>query len=310
MLHERSYMYPPPQEYRSSDQPSMVKILLITTVGVFILQHILKVSFPGINANEPRFLWDWLALSKDSIQELKIWTLVSYGFLHNTDGLFHILGNMLGLYFIGRIIEPLIGPKPFLFLYLWGSVTGGLIYLLFHFQNSPHMVPNGVPVLGASASVMALLSFFCSLYPERPITLFLFLILPITLKPKWVLRITLGLSIGGLLVYELSHRGNIAHSAHLGGLFTGVLYYHFFHHSSKQPFKLIRSNRPSIELPDWIRRKRPASHKIDYKVNRFYGDKGQKEIDRILDKINADGFGSLTKNEKKTLNRAKDTFKR
>ena len=68
---------------------------------------------------------------------------------------------------------------------------------------------------------MAILTLFCLLYPERPITLLIFFIIPVTVKPKWVFWGSLVISIGGILLYELPGHSHVAHSAHLGGMFAG-----------------------------------------------------------------------------------------
>jgi len=280
----------------------MVTTLIAITVAVFVLQQVLNVFFPGVGGRENGFMSEWFALSGQNFQELKVWTLFSYGLLHSTAGFYHILGNMLGLFFIGRIVEPLIGRERFLGLYLAGTLAGGLVYLLFHFNGSG-------PVVGASAAIMGILAFFCLLYPERPVTLLLFFIIPITLKPKWIFWGSLALSIGGILLYELPGNSQVAHSAHLGGLFAGILYFRYFHNRAPA-FFASGSARTTIEQPAWFKRRKKTEPHISYKVNRSNRDELQSEVDRILDKINASGFGSLTDGEKLTLDRAKDILSR
>jgi len=301
MLYDRPYMRQSPED-AAPQKASMVTTLIVVTVAVFVLQQVMNVFFPGFGGRENRFLSDWFALSGEHFRELKVWTLLSYGLLHSTAGFFHILGNMLGLYFIGRIVEPLIGRERFLGLYIGGTLAGGLVYLLFHFNGSG-------PVVGASAAVMAILALFCLLYPERPVTLLLFFIVPITMKPKWVLWGSLAISVGGILFYELPGHSGVAHSAHLGGLFAGFIYHRYVHNRSPG-FFASGTPRASVEPPDWFKRKRKTEQKISYKVNRSNRDELQHEVDRILDKINASGFGSLTENEKQTLDRAKDILSR
>jgi len=295
MLYDRPYMregYGP-----APGKTSMVTILLVVTIGVFVLQNVIHVALPG----KGDFLWEWFALSGAHFQQLKVWTVLSYAFLHSTHSLIHILGNMLGLFFIGRILEPIIGRQRFLQFYLGSAVVSGLVYLAFHFSGAN-------PVVGASGAVFAMLAFFCLLRPDQPITLLLFFVLPVTMKPKWVFWGALGISVFGLLFYELRNTGGtrpgIAHSAHLGGMLAGILYYRFIHHASK-PFARP-SAKPSVELPDWFKAKKQAKRDYGYQVNRTNRDDVQKEVDRILDKINSSGFGSLTDEEKATLDRARD----
>ncbi|MGZ0707673.1 rhomboid family intramembrane serine protease [Coraliomargarita sp. W4R53] len=280
----------------------MTTTLIVITVAVFVLQQVLNVFFPSSLGRENQFMPNWFALSGQNFQELKVWTVLSYGFLHSTAGFFHIFGNMLGLFFIGRIVEPIIGRERFLGLYLAGTLAGGLVYLLLHFNGYGSVV-------GASAAVMSILTLFCLLYPERHITLLIFFIIPVTVKPKWVFWGSLAISIGGILLYELPGNSHVAHSAHLGGMFAGILYYRYFHNRSSS-FFTSKSTRTTVEQPAWFKRRKKTEAHISYKVNRSNRDELQSEVDRILDKINSSGFGALTDNEKKTLDRAKDILSR
>jgi membrane associated rhomboid family serine protease len=298
MLYDRPYMRQAPEP--AAKQTSAVTILLVVTIGIFVLQQVLNVSFPSYAGRENHFLGDWFAFSAGNFKELKVWTVVSYAFLHSTTTIMHIVGNMFGLFFIGRIIEPLLGKQQFLLLYFSGAVVGALTYLIFHFNG-------GNTVVGASAAVFALISFFCLRFPDRPITLLLFFVIPVTVKPKWLFWGLLGYSIFSLLTSELPGTKYVAHSAHLGGFLVGVLYFRYIYSRQASSF-MGASQRPSIEVPEWFKRRKKTESQTSYRVNRPTSSKDdlQKEVDRILDKINASGFGSLNDAEKATLDRAKD----
>jgi len=312
MLYDRPYMRQSPSE-TEPQKASMVTILLVITIAVFVLQQVINVFFPSAGGGENRFMTEWFALSGQNFRELKVWTIFSYGLLHSTAGFYHILGNMLGLFFIGRIVEPLVGRERFLGLYLAGSLIGGAVYLLFHFTDPAIGQIGGELIfqsmVGASASVMGIMAFFCLLHPERPITLLIFFIIPVTVKPKWLFWGSLAISAGGVLFYELPGKSNVAHSAHLGGLFAGILYYRYFHNRSPAFFS-SGSAQTTVEQPAWFKRRKKTEQQINYQVNRSNRDELQNEVDRILDKINATGFGSLTDGEKQTLDRAKDILSR
>lgn len=288
MLYDRPYMRqaPPP----APKNASIVTSLMVITVAVFILQNVLNVFFPGYAGRNNQFLTNWFALSGLNFRELKVWTILSYSFLHSTQNLMHIVGNMLGLFFLGRILEPLLGKRQFLLLYIGSAIVGGASYLLFHFNGYG-------PVVGASAAVFGMLAFFCLIRPEQPVTLLLFFIIPVTLKPKYIFWIALLGSAFAVLFYEMPGRSGVAHSAHLGGIFAGILYYRFIYQSGVR-FN-VSSSRPTVELPDWFKRKNKTAPKISYRVNRSTSrDELQQEVDRILDKINAEGFGALDESEK------------
>jgi membrane associated rhomboid family serine protease len=305
-MHQSSNGGPP-------QKASMVTTLMVVTISVFVLQQVMNTFFPGAGGRESSFLTDWFALSGHNFRELKVWTILSYGLLHSSAGFYHIFGNMVGLFFIGRMVEPLTGRERFLGLYVAGSLIGGAVYLLLHFNDPALGQINGELIfqsmVGASASLMAILAFFCLLYPERPITLLLFFIIPVTMKPKWIFWGMLAISIGGILFYELPNKSYVAHSAHLGGMFAGILYYRYFHNRSISFFG-SGSGQTTVEQPAWFKRREKKGQHISYKVNRGKRDDLQIEVDRILDKINISGFGSLSASEKQTLGRAKDILNR
>ncbi|ADE55139.1 rhomboid family intramembrane serine protease [Coraliomargarita akajimensis] len=308
MLYDRPYMRQnePAGNSRFGQRPAYL-ILLFVTVGIFILQQLLNVLFPGASGRGNGFLTQWFALSGYGFQQFKLWTIWTYGFLHSTQGFFHILGNMLGLFFIGRMIEPVLGKAKFVGLYFSGALLGGLAYLFFHFND-------GFPVVGASAAVLALLSFFCLLQPERPITLLLFFVLPVTIKPKWLFWAVLVISALGAIAYELpsmlesGHMTSpVAHSAHLGGMIAGILFYRYIYVGNGLPFLFKqRSSGSAAEPPQWFKSRPKSTQNLNYRVNRDSRQDLQAEVDRILDKINSSGFGALTEAEKSTLERAKD----
>lgn len=279
---------------------SIVFQLILLNVGFFILQNVLHILFPYASFIEKTF-----AFSSAHFFEGKVWTLLSYSFLHSYPGLLHILTNMLGLYFIGRVIEPILGSRPFLTLYLASGIAGALLYFSFHFDPSGP----GSFLVGASAAVSGILAFFCLIKPEERITLLLFFVLPISIKPKWLLRAYAAISLFLLFTEELYGSGSLAHSAHLGGLLAGFLYYQFFYRDSPRLFGSFQE--PSIELPKWFKKQKKQGANARYSVN--YSDSNAQlkmEVNRILDKINLHGFASLSEDEKSTLEKAKALFDR
>ena len=305
MLYDRSYMRP--KEPASIKRASAVTILLVVTIGIFVLQQVINVSFPGDGNGQNAFIREWFMLSAENFKELKVWTVITYAFLHNSYSIWHILFNMVVLFSFGRILEKILGKQSFFVLYFSGAVIGGLAYLFFHLNDSN-------PVVGASAAVAALMGFFCMHFYERPITFLLFFIVPVNLKPKWILWAFIGVSAYFLLSSELPAIGSrmpgVAHSAHLGGLLTGVVYHRYIY--SRQSIYGGFFSAPGIEVPNWFKRRKKTKSKISYKVNRSIRnrDELQKEVDRILDKINLHGFSALNDVEKETLEKAKDLLNR
>lgn len=299
-----------PGDEPQSAKASMVTTLLVVTIGVFVLQQLLKVFFPGASSPGRDPLSDWFALSGESFNQLKVWTIFSYGFLHDPGVKYflfipipfaHLVFNMVGLYLLGRPVEAMLGRTRFLGLYLSAILLGGIVFLIFNFNG-----PNGV--VGASAGVVSIVTAFCLLEPNRQLILFP---IPIPVKSRWVLWGLLAFSLFGLSGELSGARGGIAHSAHLGGMLAGFLYVHFVH-TARPRFGARPDSRPAVELPEWFKRRnqKPATRKVTYRVNRSNRDELQKEVDRILDKINTSGFGSLNDSEKQTLDHAKDILRK
>jgi membrane associated rhomboid family serine protease len=307
MLYDRPYMRYDPGKPEAS-KASMVTTLLVVTISVFVLQQVLQVFFPSSGGRPNTFLSDWFALSVQHFSQLKVWTLLSYGFLHSSGWasfffipipFAHLIFNMLGLYFLGRPVEAMLGRSRFLALYLAAIVLGGVVFLVANF-NGPNVV------VGASAGVLSIVTVFCLLEPNRQLILFP---IPIPVKSRWVLWGILAFSLFGLSGEISGRPGIVAHSAHLGGMLAGFLYVQFVHRGNLS-FGMGGSSRPAMELPDWFKRKqKPVARKMSYKVNRTDRGAVQREVDRILDKINQSGFASLTEHEKRTLDDAKDLLR-
>ena len=300
MLYDRPYMRTSSEP--SNERTSIVTSILFITIGIYVIQQVINVSFPENGGRGNTFITNWFALSAQNFKALKVWTVLTYAFLHSNH-IFHIIGNMLGLFYIGRILEPLLGKQKFLLLYLSSAIFGGLAYLLFH--------PDGaIPVVGASAAISAILAFFCMKFPERQITLLLFFIIPLAMRPKWLFWGFLGFTVFSLLFSELPGNSNIAHSAHLGGFLTGVVFFRYIYNSSLSFTETF--SRPNVELPEWFNRRKSTGSKISYQVNRpsKNSEDLQNEVDRILDKINTSGFSSLNENEKAVLDRARELLNR
>ena len=203
--------------------------------------------------------------------------------------------NLLGLHFISRSVEERIGPNKFRLFIAVCLISGSLTWLLFNFNTNSHLI-------GFSAVILGSLCFFCLDRPNQPITFLLFFVLPVTIKPKWLLFGVIGLEIYGLLNAELSGLGGIAHSAHFGGICAGFIYYMFVTKNISMPIKFTFLPASS---QNHNKSTKSLNRKTNYKVNFGMSSSIKNETDRILDKINEKGFGSLTTTEKETLEKAK-----
>ncbi len=290
MLGERTYMRNVTPWRRSS---SALTWVILLTIGAYVIENIWMVWF---RTDLPINLF---GLSTTALREGWIWTLLSYAFLHDPisdGGIWHIGFNLILIFFTGRLLEPEIGTKNFLTLYGFSTLVGGLLWALLHWSSQGVMI-------GASAAGMGLLTVFCLLHAEEPMTFLLFFVLPLTIKPKWFLAIVAAIEGLGFLANELSVSSDkIAHSAHLGGMLAGFIFYALFKReelsSWGSSFKRVLGARRGNRQPHY-------SFKVD-----ILNEKALRaEVDRILDKINAKGFASLTPEEKATLDKARDLLR-
>jgi len=271
-----------------------VKKLILINLVIFVLQQIMHVWFGSI------LIEKYFALSHENLRSGYLWTIVTYAFLHGN--FLHILVNMLAIYFIGQILETAVGPKNLLKIYFSSILLGGLAWVLLTKGSNSQIL------VGASAGGFGLMTFFCLLFPEKPITVLLFFIIPISMRPKWIL---IGmLAIEGLLFlfYELPGKSFIASSGHLGGMLGGFIMYQFLMGKWRNLFHL---KKISIEHPKWLKKHQSTKvTNVKYSVNISHSKPNEEEINKILDKIHHRGFASLTDEEKRTLHKAKDFLNR
>ncbi len=225
--------------------------------------------------------------------------LLTSGFLHADWS--HLGFNMITFYFFGRSLEAYLGSFPFAVIYLVSLVVGNLMALWIHKDNSHYTA------LGASGAVGGVLFAFIAFFPDQSLYL-MFIPIPI---PAWVVGV-------GYVLYSIygikSQRDNIGHEAHLGGAIAGLLTALLFvpEMAKSNAFVIFLILVPSVVFlvvmlfkPHLIKQGSPFKSKhVLYDVDDRFNNKkveSQKEIDRILEKINDSGLESLTKEEKKKL---------
>ncbi len=219
----------------------------------------------------------------------KPWSIITYGFFHAD--LWHLFGNMIILYFSGRIVLDLFGNNIFLKIFFIGLLFGSLTYLL-----SYNLFPvfNGLkpPMIGASAGAMAMFIFLASHNPNYTFRLVFF-----DIK---VVYLALFFIIIDIIQIPISNSGG--HLAHLGGAFWG----YYFNSQLKKGNDI---GNWLIEFFNYLY----SFFKVKSNVKKVYKTKtykkstknvDQKKIDSILDKISKSGYDSLTKSEKETLFKA------
>ncbi|MFI4916305.1 MAG: rhomboid family intramembrane serine protease [Phycisphaerales bacterium JB060] len=287
---------------RSSRLPvSMCTLLIIANVVVFVGQMASESAW-GKRVVPPVFELDPLAFyghfsTIRAVFGLEVWRFITFQFLHGS--LLHLAFNMMGIFFLGRLVEDQLGPKKFLAFYLVCGVFGGLMYLLLNFLGGviglriPGLLMNdpATPLIGASAGVFGVVMACAYIAPNATVQL---LFPPIPMKMK---TFAYGFVALALVLLLLGTNNAGGEAAHLGGAIAG--------------FYFIRNTHHLIDFFDVLGDSRkPKGPKGGGRGPRVTGGASQQEVDRVLAKVQASGLGSLTDQEKATLRHATDRQRR
>lgn len=260
-----------------------VVILLIINISAFLLANIL-IHLSGMSkVSAADFIATALCVpGKFSEFITHFWTLFTYMFLHVD--IWHLISNMLWLWFLGRVFSDLIGNKKLMFVYIMGGLAGGVTYLI----TSAAIVPLQYSVLlGASGSVMAIVVAAAVVAPDYKVYPF-----GIPLALKWLALISFILTT----VLDLSvNTGGKA--AHVGGAVFGLLYAYSL--KSGNFLSGIFSGKSHLKV---------AHSRLKDEDYNAQNVSIRKRIDEILDKISRSGYDSLTRDEKDFLKRNHDKF--
>lgn len=270
--------------------------LIYINVGCFIVTALVGVILQLFNRTGSG-IFQWFELPASFARLIvQPWALISYMFLHA--GLMHIIFNMLWLYWFGTLFLLFFSAKHLRGLYLLGGICGGILYMIAYnvFPYFSQVIDSSFMV-GASASVLAIVVATAYREPNYPIRLFLFG----TIRLKYLAFIVI---IADLLFITSDNAGG--HIAHIGGALAGLW---FAAALSKGTDVTGWINKP-IDFIFSLFKAKP--HKAKMKVQygggrqRDYDYNNQKkqqneEVDRILDKLKKSGYESLTTEEKKSL---------
>ncbi|MBO6211706.1 rhomboid family intramembrane serine protease, partial [Algoriella sp.] len=252
----------------------------------FVLRNLLK---------SPITTADLFALS--STQELlyKPWQIVTYSWLHGS--LFHLLMNMVLLYFVGQMFLQQFQNRNFYTFYFFGGIFGGIFFLLFqNIFNYSHLL------VGASAAVYAVFFALIAYNPKMPVRL---MFIPSAFPLLYVGYVFIAFDVYNI-ISDQNAGGSISH---LGGALFGYLYMKQFEKGNDFLGKFI------FQIEGLFKKREKSTFKTykntsstnnqsvprdDYDFNHLKVEK-QKKIDTILDKISRSGYESLSKEEKDFL---------
>lgn len=296
MNQQRSFIEDLKYQYRYG---GMTLKLIYVNVGLYLFIH-LGLVIGRLSGNEGAFA-DYIA--QIFALDTKIgnfiyhpWGLLTSIFAHFS--FWHLLFNMIFLYFSGRIFEQLFDQKRLFYTYLAGGILGGLFELLANALFPGIQITNSV-VVGASGSIMAI--FFAIAFHRPSMNVLLFGMLPVRI-----------IILAGLFFLsdflKLGINDGTAHFAHIGGAILGIISVQGLHSSNNLINRLQQfGDRIQTLITKGTRNKRMkvvsknnTRTQTDEQYNQQKKDK-QAEIDRILDKISKSGYDSLTRQEKDFL---------
>jgi len=286
---------------------SIVIKLILINVALFVIIGLIEVAYTLFRLpidEYHRIVTNNLSISAiPSVVLHKPWTLITYMFMHS--GFFHILFNMLMLYWFGNIFRDFLKDHKLLDVYINGGLAGAFIYLLAY-QSIP-LLHNNFPALGmvgASASVVAILVATATYLPNYGV--FMLFIGQIKLKYLAIFMVLVD-------ILSLKEGNTGGHFAHLGGALFGFIY----SYQLKRGYDIGRWVSLTLNFLVSAFKIKKQPKKVKFKVysepvyTKTYSKptpektkSEQQEIDKILDKIAQSGYESLNDKEKDLLFKA------
>lgn len=255
---------------------SIVVTIIIINAVIFLLDAFSSTLGEGRGQLDP--VMNFLAMDTDT--PWKFWNWLTHGFAHSSlssdIGFWHIAGNMLTLFFLGRPVEMRLGRDEFLKFYLLAILVSGGVFLVYSL-----LVGKSAFVVGASGAVSAVVALFICCYPKQKL-----LLMGIVPMPAWVLGLLL---IGTDINYAFRPDSHVAWQAHMGGAAFGAAYYFLKWNFSRLP--------NPMRLGDFFKSK--PKIKIHQPSQGF--EKLKAQADEALAKIAEHGEESLSRRERKIL---------
>ncbi|HJS08458.1 MAG TPA: rhomboid family intramembrane serine protease [Pirellulales bacterium] len=261
---------------------------LVIVMGIVYIMQLLT----GLTARESGLFTEFFSLHADLPRRpWMAFDLLTYGFLHSYD-LKHVLFNGLSLWMFGRFVEQRYSRKEYATFFLVAVAFAGLFWVVAEFAATGQLQPS-ISLVGASGGVTAVLLLFCLLYPHQ--TVYLGFLIPI---PAWVFAVIfIGQDL--LLAIQRNPEANVAYTAHIGGALFAIGYL-------KSGWRLSRWLPDSLNIPKFGRR--PKLRVLDP------DDDGDSEtdlaVDDILRKIQDHGQDSLTRRERRILQKASQKYQK
>jgi membrane associated rhomboid family serine protease len=291
------------------DRGNVCVWLIGITIAVFVLQ---LLTTPTGGGDGISWFTRLFTLEADAVLRGEVWRLLTYPFLHHPSSPWPILWGMLFLWWFGRDVEEIYGPREFLAFYLLAVLLGGVAFVL---TTVATRAPASFPYLGSTAPVAAVLVLCALHYPRR--TILLFFLIPV---PIWLLAVFEVCSGVYSFVFGwtgqrqgLGYVAAVAAPGLAASLFALLYYKQQWRISTLWRLPDLRGLRRRIARPPLrVYREEEPSTPVSVAANTAPSEDEQLEakMDAILEKISRTGKESLTEGERQVLLRASEVFKR
>lgn len=273
--------------------------LIYINVGVFVVTTLINILLQLFNRSAAG-IFELLALPASFTRFIiQPWSIITYMFMHA--GFMHILFNMLWLYWFGQLFLYFFSGKHLRGLYILGGICGGILYMVAY-NVFPYFRPMAEisTMVGASASVLAIVVATAYREPNYPVRLLLFG----TVRLKYLALIVV---LTDLLFITSANAGG--HIAHLGGALSGLWFASSLGKGKDITVwinKALDGIASLFSKKTYQRKPKMKVHYGNYSREQDYQYNARKkaqseEVDRILDKLKKSGYESLSTEEKKSL---------
>jgi membrane associated rhomboid family serine protease len=319
-LYDRDYIRELPSGH-GFDAAPVVKWLIVVNIIVFLLQ-VLIVRPPEMPEREAATLQaddedqppteqdiydrmraaqrvsvvqEWFELDANKVvQKGQVWRLLTHAFCHDRTSVFHILLNMIVLYWFGRTLELMYGSREFLLFYLTAALIAALASVALDLHTGSH-----IPAIGASGAVLAVLMLYTMHFPYEEICVCWFF----PLQMRWLMVLFVIWDLHPVLLTLSGDRlfTGVGHAAHLGGLAFGFLY-------ARYGWRLdgIENRIPWIGWRPTSRVRACRPPRPDRTSTQAWDS---SRVDEVLEKISTSGQDSLTEEERAILHAASEQLK-
>lgn len=229
-------------------------------------------------------------LDSEKVKQGELWRLITAGFCHERLAIWHLLFNMLFLYWFGERLERVFGSAEFTAFYFTALLLSSLAYIALDLYTNTN-----IPAIGASGAVWGVVALYALMYPYERI--FIYFLFPIEIRWLVLLYFIFDLHPVLLALSGENQFTGVAHAAHIGGAIFGFLYWN-------QGWRLMPMiDRLKADVSGWMSKPRESNDSAGVmKMSTADNAADSKNLesdrmDEILEKVSRQGRESLTNQE-------------